>query len=412
MSSNSTPGMWSKLWSFMTGKTQLNKGEVSYPFGSHITPAGSVVTPETALKLSVVWACVKLRAETISTLPLHLYDADKKIAKDHNLYRILHDSPNIDMCASEFWQVQSACIDLWGNAYNLITRRADRSVISLEPLFPSGMQVKRSLNGSLEFHYREHDGSTTIYHEDEILHFKGFTLDGLVGLSPIQFFAQTIGMQFDANGQAQDWFKNGLKVGGFLETGEETLTDEQREGLRARLIEFSKPENAGKYMTLEAGMKVSSASSIRINPADAQLLESRYFGIEEICRAYMVPPPLVGHTSKSSSWSSSYDGMKQGFLTFGLRPSLVRFEQVIARKLLVTKDKYQFRPKFSVQGLLRADDGARADFYEKVTRNGLYTRNEVRELEDLPRSDDPSADQLMVQMQMVPLGYQQGEKNE
>lgn len=411
MSDLQDTGFWSRFWSRLTGRTQLKKGDTSYPFDSYLSSGGAVVSPETALKLSAVWACVKLRAETISTLPLHLYDSNKKIAKDHGLYRVLHDSPNADMCASEFWQIQSACLDLWGNAYSYITRRNDRSVISLEPLFPSEMVKKRLKDGGFEYHYTE-NGKVKIYTDDEILHFKGFTLDGYVGLSAIQFFAQTIGMQFDANNQAQDWFKNGLKVGGFLETGEQTLTGEQRTRMRNHLAEFSKPENSGKYMILEAGMKLASASAIRINPIDAQLLESRYFGIEEICRAFGVPPQLIGHTNKASSWASSLEQTNQGFLTYSLNPQLVRYEQTISRKLLLPQDKYKYRPKFAVDGLLRANNTARADFYVKMTQNGLYTRNEVRELEDMPRAEDPTADQLMVQMQMVPLGQDQGEPSE
>lgn len=412
MSDNQTPGFWTRLWSKMTGNTQLKKGEESHPFDSYLSSGGAVVTPETSLKLSAVWACVRLRAETISTLPLHLYDANKKIASDHYLYRILHDQPNADMCASEFWQVQSACLDLWGNAYNLISRRgSDKNIVALEPLFPSQMVVKRNNQGAIEYRYTE-DGKETVYSEDKILHFKGFTLDGLVGLSAIQFFAQTIGMQFDANNQAQDWFKNGLKVGGFLETGEQTLSDEQRKRLRGYLAEFSKPENAGKYLVLEAGMKVSGASNIRINPVDAQLLESRYFGIEEICRAFGVPPQLIGHTSKASSWASSLEQTNQGFLTYSLNPQLVRYEQTINRKLFKPEEKYKYRPKFSVDGLLRADASKRAEYYAKMTLNGLMTRNEVRGLEDLPPSSDPEADKLMVQMQMVTLGDQGIKKDE
>ncbi|KAB1859977.1 phage portal protein [Acinetobacter tandoii] len=411
MSDLQDTGFWSRFWSRLTGRTQLKKGDTSYPFDSYLSSGGAVVSPETALKLSAVWACVKLRAETISTLPLHLYDSNKKIAKDHGLYRVLHDSPNADMCASEFWQIQSACLDLWGNAYSYITRRNDRSVISLEPLFPSEMVKKRLKDGGFEYHYTE-NGKVKIYTDDEILHFKGFTLDGYVGLSAIQFFAQTIGMQFDANNQAQDWFKNGLKVGGFLETGEQTLTGEQRTRMRNHLAEFSKPENSGKYMILEAGMKLASASAIRINPIDAQLLESRYFGIEEICRAFGVPPQLIGHTNKASSWASSLEQTNQGFLTYSLNPQLVRYEQTISRKLLLPQDKYKYRPKFAVDGLLRANNTARADFYVKMTQNGLYTRNEVRELEDMPRAEDPTADQLMVQMQMVSLGQEQGKTSE
>lgn len=411
MSESQNPGFWTRLWGAFTGKTQLEKGGSAGVYGGELSANGSVVTPETSLKLSAVWACVRLRAETISTMPIHLYDTDKKIATNHNLYRILHDSPNADMCASEFWQIQSACLDLWGNAYNYISRRSNQSVISLEPLFPEKMEKKRLKDGSFEYHYSE-DGKITVFSDDEILHFKGFTLDGYMGLSPIQFFAQTIGMQFDANNQAQDWFKNGLKVGGFLESGEQTLNNDQRETLRDNLKEFSKPENAGKYLVLEAGMKVSDASKIRINPVDAQLLESRYFGIEEICRAFGVPPQLIGHTNKASSWASSLEQTNQGFLTYSLNPQLVRYEQTIARKLLLPHEKYQYRPKFSVDGLLRANNSARAEFYVKMTQNGLYTRNEVRELEDMPRADDPTADKLMVQMQMVPLGTEKGETNE
>ena len=159
-------------------------------------------------------------------------------------------------------------------------------------------------------------------------------------------------------------------------------------------------------------MKLSSASNIRINPVDAQLLESRYFGIEEICRAFGVPPQLIGHTNKASSWASSLEQTNQGFLTYSLNPQLVRYEQTIARKLLLPHEKYKFRPKFAVDGLLRANNTARAEFYVKMTQNGLYTRNEVRELEDMPKADDPSADKLMVQMQMVPLGQEQGKPND
>jgi len=186
MSDLQDTGFWSRFWSRLTGRTQLKKGDTSYPTDSYMSAGGAVVNPETALKLSAVWACVKLRAETISTLPLHLYDSNKQIAKDHELYRILHDSPNADMCASEFWQIQSACLDLWGNAYSYISRRSNKSIISLEPLFPSDMVVKRTKEGALEYHYTE-NGKVKIYREDEILHFKGFTLDGYVGLSAIQF---------------------------------------------------------------------------------------------------------------------------------------------------------------------------------------------------------------------------------
>ena len=309
-------GFWARMLSRLTGRHHLDKGSSAAPFRGDSTPSGTAVTAEKALKLSAVWACVRLRAETISTLPLHLRDGDGNIASDHPLYAILHDCPNADMSAAEFWQAMTASQDLWGNAYARIFRNSVGNVIALEPMDSESMTVARLEDGALQYRYCK-GGKTIKYAETEILHFKGFSLDGLVGLSPIRYAAETLGGQMDANSSAAREFKNGLKAGGFLKTGERVLTEKQRADLKAGLFEFSQPENAGKMMVLEAGMDVAG-SSVRINPADAQLLESRYFGIEEICRAFSTPPQLIGHTNKASSWASSMESINMGFLTYAV----------------------------------------------------------------------------------------------
>lgn len=392
-------GFWARMLSRLTGRHHLDKGSSAAPFRGDSTPSGTAVTAEKALKLSAVWACVRLRAETISTLPLHLRDGDGNIASDHPLYAILHDCPNADMSAAEFWQAMTASQDLWGNAYARIFRNSVGNVIALEPMDSESMTVARLEAGALQYRYCK-GGKTTKYAETEILHFKGFSLDGLVGLSPIRYAAETLGGQMDANSSAAREFKNGLKAGGFLKTGERVLTEKQRADLKAGLFEFSQPENAGKMMVLEAGMDVVG-SSVRINPADAQLLESRYFGIEEICRAFSTPPQLIGHTNKASSWASSMESINMGFLTYAVNPMLVRYEQTITRKLLKPFERSLYRPKFSVEGLLRADSTGRAAFYNQMLQNGVMSRNEVRRLENLPPVD--GGDVLTVQVNMTTL---------
>lgn len=388
-------------WGGLFNNNRLAKNSTAEPFLGSTTASGGSINADTALKLSAVWACVRLRSQTISSLPLHLYGQDKKTANDHPLYRILHDSPNADMTASEFWESVVASLDLWGNAFIFIGRH-NGVIKSLEPLMPDNVQIIRDKNGVITYRYTENN-QIFYYTDNEILHIKGFTLDGRVGLSPIQYQAQVMGYQIDANNAANHEFKNSLKVGGFLKTGEKTLTDQQREMLRGRLTEFGKPENSGKFMILEAGMDLAGGGGIRMNPQDAQLLESRYFGIEEICRAFGVPPQLIYHTDKASSWASSLENMNLGFLMYSLRPILVRIEQAIVKKLLSSSERGKYKPRFSVEGLLRADTQGRTSFYTSALQNGWLTRNEVRELEDLPPID--GGNDLTVQLNLTPLQF-------
>lgn len=382
------------------GRNRLDKGQTADPFVGTSTTSGNAINADTALKLSAVWACVRLRSQVIGSLPLHLYGKDKKTANQHPLYRLLHDSPNADMTASEFWESMVASLDLWGNAYALIVRHTKtRHIVALDVLNPERVRVSRGKDGLITYIYQE-NGKYTRYVADEILHIKGFSLDGLVGLSPIGYQSSVIGLQVDANNATQHEFRNHFKGGGFI-TYDKIMTDEQREGMRKSLEFFSKPDNAGKYMVLEAGMNVAGGAGIRMNPQDAQLLESRYFGIEEICRIFGVPPQLIYHTDKASSWASSLENMNLGFLMYSLRPVLVKIEQAIVKKLLTPAEREQYKPKWSVEGLLRADSQGRSQFYTSALQNGWLTRNEVRELEDLPPLD--GGDTLTVQTNLTHL---------
>lgn len=403
MKTNDT-NWWQRFYArWFSGGKRLDKGAEVAPFNSVHMPSGTAVTAETSLKLSAVWACVRLRSQTISSLPLNLRTNDNTTANDHPLQRILHDAPNADMTASEFWEAILVSLDLWGNAYALITRNRTGQVVSLDVLDPEITTVKRAKTGEISYLVGD-----VVHNSDDVLHIKGFTMDGMVGLSPIRYQAGVMGAQIEANTAASHTFGNNLKAGGFLQTGQGVLSDEQRARLRTGLEYFSQPENAGKFMVLEAGMTVAT-NAVKMNPADAQLLESRYFGIEEICRAFGVPPQLIYHTDKASSWASSLEGMNLGFLMYSLRPNLVRIEQAIKKKLLTPAERAKYAPKFAVEGLLRADSHGRANFYMSALQNGWMTRNEVRALEDLPPM--AGGDHLTVQLNLTPLN-KLGEEDE
>lgn len=370
------------------------------PFTGAATESGAMVTPASALKLSAVWACISLRSDAMATLPLHLRYADKTVASDHPLHRLLRLAPNADMTAAEFWGMQFAGVDMWGNAYSRKHWNDRRdTVVALTPMRPERTIVRRAKNGALG--YIDIDRPADVITQDDVFHIKGFTLDGINGLSPLQYAAETMGALLMANQAATREFRNGLKVGGFLKTGQTTLNDKQRSSLREALARFGLPENQGKWMILEAGMEPASAASIKVNPIDAQLLESRYFGIEEICRAFRVPPQLIGHVSKASSWASSLENTNLGFLTYSLGPQLARVEQSISRHLIRPEERAALEPKFKPEGWLRVNSAARSSFYVHMLQNGVMTRNEVRALEDLPPVE--GGDVLTVQLNLAPL---------
>jgi len=190
-------------------------------------------------------------------------------------------------------------------------------------------------------------------------------------------------------------FENGLQSSGFL-SAETPLNDEQRERLRGYMQAFTGSRNARKIMVLEGGLKYQN---VTMNPEAAQMLESRSFSIEEICRWFRVPPFMVGHADKQSSWASSVEGMNLQFLTNTLRPMLVNIEQEISRCLLDSDD--DLFAEFSVEGLLRADSAGRSAYYTTALQNGWMSRNDVRRLENLPPIE--GGDIYTVQLNLTPL---------
>lgn len=340
-------------------------------------PAGVTVTPATAMQVSAVWACVCLISETIATLPLGMYErsaSGKRPAPQHPLHFVIRDQPNADSAASVYWEATVAAMLLRGAG------RAEKlmiggRVVGLQFLNPDRLLVSRGPDGKKEWRYTGEDGRQRVISRERIWEIPGFTLDGRTGVSVIAYGAHVFGGAIAADRAAARTFSNGMlqtvyyKIAAFLKPNQR---DEFRQNVLGSV-------ERGETPLLEGGTDVGT---IGINPADSQLLESRGFSVEEVCRWFRVPPWMVGHTEKSSSWGTGIEQQMIGFLTFTLAPWLKRIEQAIAKDLMTPADRARFYPKFSVEGLLRADSAGRAAFYTAMVNNGVLTRDEVRELED------------------------------
>ncbi|MFT3013248.1 phage portal protein [Klebsiella quasipneumoniae] len=342
--------------------------------------SGKVVTADKVIRLSAVWACVRLLSESISTLPLKIYerqaDGSRKLAQNNPAYQILCRRPNPEMTPSRFMLMIVASVCLRGNAF-VEKLYIGSKLVSLVPLLPQNMVVKRLDSGKLQYTYTD-NGVQRIIPVDRMMHIRGFGLDGVYGMMPTMAGVDVFGAAMAVDEAAAKIFENGLQSTGFL-SSKTALNEGQRERLRKALQNFIGSKNAGKLMVLENEL---TYQNVTMNPEAAQLLESRSFSIEEICRWFRVPPFMVGHTTKQSSWASSLEGMNMLFLTHTLRPLLVNIEQEIARCLL-NSDEDLFA-EFSVEGLLRADSAGRAAYYTSALQNGWMSRNDVRRLENMP----------------------------
>lgn len=364
--------------------------------------AGEAITDQNVLAISAVWACVNLLAGTIASLPLMVYRTNSRgertLARDHPLFRILHDSPNYDQTATDFWEFSSASIELWGNSYAAIERNGGGRVAALTPLRPDSVSVRRLENGNLEYRWTM-DGETHVGSDRAILHIRGFGGDPLGGMSTLHFGRHAFGLARAIDRAAAGTFSNGMIAQTAL-TFERWLTDEQRNLAETKLSEkYIGAKNSGRPIILEGGTKIDVLS---IKPEDAQMLESRGFSVEEVCRFFGVPPFMVGHTQKVTSFGSGLEQQVLGFQKFTLRRRLKRIEQALEKQLLTSAERAAgLTIEFNLEGLLRGDSTARAVFYQSALSNGWMTINEVREKENLPRVE--GGDVPRMQMQNVPI---------
>jgi HK97 family phage portal protein len=365
----------------------------------HRTTSNVVVTDERAMQISAVFACVRLLVNTGATLPMGFYerttDGREPLPEDHQLAQLLKYSPNNFMSAKQFRSALFTQRVLWGNGYAKIKWMGDRPV-SLTPLKPEYMTVERGKTG-LIYLYTNKTGTKT-YKQRDIFHLKGFG-DGITGLSALGYAREVLGISVASDSTAANSI--GGNPSAVLEL-DDIPTDAQKDKLREMYGAgnvTSAYQSDGGLQIIPGGMKYRSIS---IPPDDMQLLESRQFQVPEIARFFGVPAVMIdGSAGAAAAWPASYEQQVLSFLTFGLKPYLEEWEDVVVNSLLVGTDKQRIFAEHKVDGLLRTDSAGRSAFYSQMTQNGIMTRNEARVKENMPRVE--GADDLTVQVNMTPL---------
>lgn len=359
----------------------------SFFFGG--SAAGKRVNERSAMQMTAVYSCVRILAEAVAGLPLHLYrykeDGGKEKALDHPLYLLLHDEPNPEMSSFVFRETLMTHLLLWGNAYAQIIRNGRGEVMALYPLMPDRMAVDRDDKGQLYYEYTTSaddapisKGSIVRLKPSDMLHIPGLGFDGLVGYSPIAMAKNAIGLAIATEEYGSKFFANGAQPSGVLEHPG-TIKDPQR--VRdSWMSQFGGSANSNKIAVLEEGLKYTPIS---ISPEQAQFLETRKFQINEIARIFRVPPHMVGDLEKSSF--SNIEQQSLEFVKYTLEPWLVRWEQSIQRTLFSADEKKRYFVRFNVEGLLRGDYASRMNGYAVGRQNGWMSANDIRELENLDR---------------------------
>jgi len=381
-------------------------GGYSFLMGS--STAGKNVTERSAMQMTAVYSCVRILAEAVAGLPLHLYrykeNNGKEKAIDHTLYHLLHDEPNPEMSSFVFRETLMTHLLLWGNAYAQIIRNGKGEVIALYPLIPNKMTVNRDENGQLYYEYSKTaddfynvSNSTVILNPRDVLHIPGLGFDGLVGYSPIAMAKNAIGMAIACEEYGAKFFANGAAPSGVLEHPG-TIKDPKKVR-EAWQSQFGGSSNAGRVAVLEEGMKYTPIS---ISPEQAQFLETRKFQINEIARIFRIPPHMVGDLEKSSF--SNIEQQSLEFVKYTLDPWVIRWEQSLMRSLLSHEEKKEYFIKFNLEGLLRGDYESRMNGYSIGRQNGWMSANDIRELENLDRiSPEDGGDLYLVNGNMLPL---------
>lgn len=354
------------------------------------------VTFDSAMTVSAVFACIRLLAETVSSLPLNMYKLDaegnRTLETNHDLIKLLKHRPNRRQTRIEFFEQLMLNLVSSGNAYVLRGMMGKR-LVSLQVLNSGSIEPELLLNGDLVYHWQKSDGSRQKLTEAEVWHIRLFG-NGLVGLSPLANAKKAIGVAIAGDDKITHLMANGAKPTGVLLT-DEWPKDHQRDALRTEMNGLINGDQT-EIAVLGGGMKFQAMS---LTPEDLELLATRRFSLEEICRAFGVPSVLINDLSASTVWGSGIDSIISGFYKFVLRAYLEKLELSIVVNLLPRTewDIYEF--EFDADAILRANLKDRVESVSKQVLSGFMTPNEARKSEG--RQAKPNGDQLLVPSNMT-----------
>jgi HK97 family phage portal protein len=349
--------------------------------GGTATKTGIKVTEMTAMQSSAVWACVKLLSVTMASLPLPVYKRLQPKGKErdpsHRLYRILHDQANDEMTSFTWREMMMAHLVLWGNCYSYIQRDPAGRITGLIPIHPDRCEPYRTKEKSLAYKIHLPDGADVQLAAWEIFHVPGLGFDGLKGYSPIKMMMETVGLALATEEFAARFYGQGANIGGVFELPE-TLSPEAHANLLTDLNEkYTGLGKARTSMLLEEGLKYTP---IGIPPEQAQFIESRKFGINEIARIFGIQPHLIAELTESTNNNIEMQSLE--FVIYSLRPWLVRWEQVINWKLFFEEEKTAWFAEFLIDGLLRGDFKSRQEGLQIQRRNGVINGDDWCEIEN------------------------------
>ena len=370
----------------------------TFSFG--MAGSGKSVNARTAIQVSAVYACVRVIAETVASLPFAVFEQDKngsQKALDHPLYHILHDEPNPEMTSFVWREAMLTHLLLWGNSYSQILRAGRGNIVGLYPLLPDRMEVDRDDKGKLTYTYSTTNGQQVKLRPEDVLHIPGLGFDGVMGYSPIAVERNAVGLSIAAEEFGGKFFGNGATPSGIL-THPNTVKNPK--ALRESWMEaYGGSSNANRVAILEEGM---TFTRISMPNNEAQFLETRKFQVEEICRIYRVPPHMIGdleHATFSNIEHQSID-----FAVHCIRPWLVRIEQSINRSLFTDKEKGRFYSQFNLDGLMRGSYKERMEGYAIGRQNGWLNANDIRGLENMnPIPEKEGGNAYLVNGNMIPI---------
>lgn len=384
-------------------RTWLGRGgAISESPGSQMpVPAAPLISDTTsvgvdgALQISAVWACISLRANIVASLPFFAYktaDGEKTLDRGSRLYAILSDSPNSRMTPFEFWRAMMMNYDLRGNAYARIERDDRGEAVSIWPMPADQVEPKVLSDGSMVYLY-SFANDIAVLAESNVLHLKNLG-NGTVGLAKLEFMRSTTDEAAKAQGAASRLFGNGGKPTGVLML-DRVLNEPQRAAVKRNFEEMSEG-GTSRLFVLEADMKYDQVS---MTPAEQELLETRKFSVEEICRWFEVPAVLVNHAGLIQYGNN--DVVEDIFYKQIIMPLVENIEQAWRKRVMTPRQRATGSCEMSMDALLRGSMTKRAEIYAKGLQNGWMTRAEVRQLEGWPRVD--GSDQLTAQSNLVPL---------
>jgi HK97 family phage portal protein len=327
-----------------------------------------------------VFSCLRILAETVAGLPLHLLErtetGGKRLARELPLYRRLHSQPNNWQTSFE-WREQAVMhVALWGDAYSELVPGASGAIDQIVPLHPSRMKVETLENGRLRYSYREAGGRQTVYSDEQILHLRGPSDDGVHGISIVEECREAIALARACEVHGARFFGAGARPGFILSTENQLNAEARRELAENWNRKHRGPHNAHETAVLTGGLKpyeVPYASN-----SDSQYLELREHQLREIARLFRIPGYLLGIEPGSPQSEIQ-------FVTHTIMPWLRRFESAFLRDLIVDDEKYL--AEFDVRGLLRGDAASRSAYYRAMWDIGVVSTNDIRASENLDPVD-------------------------